>query len=161
MHARVFAQTARLDLAALVRSTQKFFEATVEVLEERGLAVQAPDARPAEPFARLRISSARRHYSGIFRVTCRSALAEDWAAAQAAETRGRATGMGTLALRCIAVWDVEGDAEGASEAALLNLCAVLASVALGPVLPADESTLFGVRGAMDRLEALTGRSLSR
>jgi hypothetical protein len=161
MRARVFAQTARLDLAALVRSTQKFFEATVEVLEERGLAVPAPDARTLEPFARLRISSARRRYSGVFRVTCRTALAEDWVAAQAAEARGRATGMGALARRCVTVWEVEGDEESAPEAALLSLCAVLASVALGPVLPADESTLFGVRGAMERLEALTGRSLSR
>ena len=45
--------------------------------------------------------------------------------------------------------------------ALLNLCAILASVALGPVLTPDESALFGVRGAMERVEAVVGRSLRR
>jgi hypothetical protein len=161
MHARLFAQTPRLDLAALVRSTQQFFEASVEVLEQRGLVADAPGEHTSEPFARLRISSARRQYSGVFRVRCRSALVADWQAAQSAEIRGRATGMGALAQRCSAIWEIEAEPETTSEAALLNLCAVLAAVALGPVLPEDESTLFGVRGAMERLEALTGRSLAR
>jgi hypothetical protein len=43
----------------------------------------------------------------------------------------------------------EGEATGTAE---LQLSALLASVALGPVLPEDESTLYGVRGAMERAE---------
>jgi hypothetical protein len=68
--------------------------------------------------------------------------------------------MSLLASRCPSVWEVHPEA-GASEAACLNLCAILAAVALGPTLPPDASTLFGVRGAMQRLEALTGSSLMR
>ena len=67
--------------------------------------------------------------------------------------------MAALAGRCQFVWWLSPGAEESPP--LLNLCAILASVALGPVLPADESALFGVRGAMERFERLVGRSLSR
>jgi hypothetical protein len=61
--------------------------------------------------------------------------------------------MAALARRCASVWQVEPQAPE-SEAATHNLCAIMASVALGPVLPPDDSTLFGVRGAMERVERL-------
>jgi hypothetical protein len=59
--------------------------------------------------------------------------------------------MSDLAARCPAVWTIsaEGEVTGTAE---LQLSALLASVALGPVLPEDESTLYGVRGAMERAE---------
>jgi hypothetical protein len=58
-----------------------------------------------------------------------------------------------LAERCPTIWEVSAiDAD--SELARLNLCAILAAVGLGPVLPDDCSTLFGVRGAMERVEKL-------
>jgi glycine/D-amino acid oxidase-like deaminating enzyme len=93
-------------------------------------------------------------------VRSRAATPDDHRAARDAEERGRAGGMGLLAARCQSVWEVtpEGDE---SEAATLNLCAIAAAVALGPTLPPDASTLFGVRGAMERLERLTGASLLR
>lgn len=161
---RVFAQvpSGRLDLALLVQNARRFFEATVEVLAENGLVEGAPTlAEPgAPPSARIRIESARRRFRATFRVVCRPAEASDWDAARRAEQNGRATGMGQLAARCSSVWQVEPE-EPNSEPALLNLCALLASIALGPVLPPDESTLFGIRGAMERLERLTGPSLAR
>ena len=40
--------------------------------------------------------------------------------------------------------------ESPLEAARLTLAGICASVALGPVLPPDGSTLFGVRGAIER-----------
>lgn len=144
---RVFTQTEALDPALLVRQATRFFEGVLEVLEEPG-----PGA------LRVRIMSPRRGFSSEYTLRTRAKSAEDDAAAARAEARGRAGGMAALAARCAHVWTVEGDAQGP---ALLNLCAVLASVALGPVLPADESTLFGVRGAMERVEALTTRSLLR
>ena len=73
--------------------------------------------------------------------------------ARDAEARGRAAGMSLLADRCPTIWDVEPSAED-NELARLHLCAILASVALGPVLPDDGSTLFGVRGAMERVQRL-------
>ena len=57
--------------------------------------------------------------------------------------------MSTLAERCPTVWEVSSVGVD-SELARLNLCGILASVALGPVLPDDGATLYGVRGAMER-----------
>ena len=80
---------------------------------------------------------------------------EDLSNARDAEARGRAGGMGALAERCQSVWEVR-DVAGAEAdpAALLTLCAICASVALGPILPTDHATLFGVRGAIERRDAL-------
>jgi hypothetical protein len=165
---RVFAQAQNgcVNLAQLVQNARKHFEASVEVLQQDGLVEGATEALTSEarPWVRLRLSSARRGFSAILRVTCRLATSADWEAAQRAERNGRAAGMGLLAARCGAVWEVEPEVEPEGEPsvpALLNLCALLASVALGPVLPPDEETLFGIRGAMERLDALTGRSLAR
>jgi hypothetical protein len=59
--------------------------------------------------------------------------------------------MGALAEKCPQVWTLEGSGEsGASDAAYLTLAGICASIALGPVLPPDGSTLFGVRGAIER-----------
>jgi hypothetical protein len=160
---RVFAQGSdgRLNLAQLIQNARRYFEATVEVLGEEGLVGDPPVESVGEhPWARLRLSSTRRGFDAVFRVACRPATAADWDAARRAEQNGRATGMGQLAARCATVWDVTGEGED-SAPALLNLCALLASAALGPVLPPDESSLFGIRGAMERLEALTTRSLAR
>lgn len=160
---RVFAQSApgQLDIAALLRQAKRFFEAELSVLSQRGLLDSAPHGVTGEwPSLSVRLESARRGFWGEYRVTCREASGPDWDTAREAEVRGRATGMGLLAARCPSVWEIE-PLEQSCDAALLNLCAVLASLALGPVLPDDEATLYGVRGAMERVEAKSGRSLQR
>ncbi len=68
------------------------------------------------------------------------------ALARAAEQRGKAFGMAQLAERCPWVWQVGCDGELETRLTWL-LCAALAAWGLGPVLPPDQSTLFGVRGA--------------
>jgi len=140
---RVFAQreTPELDLAEMVRATRRYFEATLEI----------QDARADAGSAVLELSSATHGYRGVFLLTARAATEADRADARVAEERGRAGGMATLAARCKSVWTVEPIGAN-DDRACLNLCAILAAVALGPVLPEDRSTLFGVRGAMERLE---------
>jgi hypothetical protein len=137
---RVFSQDPDLvaRLPQLLQHARRFFAAEIEVLS-------------ASPSVRLRVLSARYPGSGSFRVEARPTNHEDRVAAEAAEARGRAGGMAGLAARCPAVWVVtsEGDVSGSAE---LQLLALLASVALGPVLPPDASTLYGVRGAMERAE---------
>jgi hypothetical protein len=157
---RIFSQTpdAAIDPAAIVRTATRFFEADIEVLSLRDLRNEDPPSEGSE--LTLRLDSARRKLSGSFRVHTRLAMAADYDAAREAEVRGSAGGMGLLAARCPTIWQVNPEGE-VSPGAILNLCAVLAAVALGPTLPPDGSTLYGVRGAMERLEALTGRSLSR
>jgi hypothetical protein len=88
---------------------------------------------------------------GDFRITARDTSKDDIMNARDAEARGRAAGMAALAEKCSQLWTIEaGGSEVPSEAAYLTLAAVCASVALGPVMPPDAATLFGVRGAIER-----------
>jgi hypothetical protein len=149
MATRVFSQ--QLDLVAalpqLLAHARRFFAAELNVLASS--PPERPERLPAE--VTLRLESARYPGSGTFRIVSQQPTAADHADAEAAETRGRAGGMAQLAARCQALWVVtaEGEISGSAE---LQLSALLASVALGPVLPADGSTLYGVRGAMERAE---------
>lgn len=149
MPTRVFSQQPDLvaALPRLLQHARRFFAAELDVLGS-----SPPDRpQPLDAFVGLRLSSARYPGHGTFRITSRPASADDRFAAEAAEARGRAGGMSELAARCPAVWVVthEGEVTGSAE---LQLSALLASIALGPVLPEDESTLYGVRGAMERAE---------
>jgi hypothetical protein len=134
-------------LPQIMAHARRFFAAEVEVLGA------APPERPepASSFVLLRLDKARYAGSGTFRITSRPATEADRADADRAEVLGRATGMAQLARRCPNLWTLEpeGEATGAAE---LQLSGLLASVALGPVLPIDGSTLYGVRGAMERAE---------
>jgi hypothetical protein len=104
---------------------------------------------------RVRGSGAR---EATFMVTQRPRTEQDLSEAREAERRSRASGMSDLAARCSVVWEVaaERPAEG-DEGLLLELCAVLAFAALGPVLPPDGAALFGVRGARERADRLLKR----
>ncbi|RYZ07199.1 MAG: hypothetical protein EOO73_12570 [Myxococcales bacterium] len=149
MPTRVFSQEPDLvaALPRLLQHARRFFAADLNVLGS-----SPPDrASPQEGYVGLRWESARYPGQGTFRVTSRAANDDDRFAAEAAEARGRAGGMSELAARCACVWTIttEGEATGTAE---LQLSALLASVALGPVLPEDGSTLYGVRGAMERAE---------
>jgi hypothetical protein len=146
---RVFSQQADLvaSLPKLLAHARRFFAAEVEVLSAS--PVERPEPLDAE--VRVRLASARYPGSGTFRIVARPSSDDDRFAAEAAEARGNADGMSLLAARCPAIWSItaEADVKGTAE---LQLSALLASVALGPVLPKDGSTLYGVRGAMERAE---------
>jgi hypothetical protein len=149
MTTRVFSQQPDLvaALPKLLAHARRFFSAEVEVLSAS--ASERPDL--AQAVVSLRLESARYPGSGSFRIESRPATDADRLAAERAELRGKAGGMSLLAARCSALWLItaEADVSGVAE---LQLSALLASVALGPVLPNDESTLYGVRGAMERAE---------
>jgi hypothetical protein len=153
MAVRVFSQQPDLvaALPKLLNHARRFFAAELDVLSA------SPPARsePEHAEVTLRLSSARYPGAGTFKLVSRPSTNDDRFAAEAAETRGQATGMSLLAARCPVVWTVTGDGE-ISGSAELQLSALLASVALGPVLPEDGSTLYGVRGAMERAEKAAG-----
>jgi hypothetical protein len=140
---RIFTQApgGTLDPAHLLVQARRFFEAAVEVLAVDGDGVH------------LALESEARGYVGRFVVRARAVSERDLEEARAAEARGRAAGMSALAARCAHLWELE-PLDDTPPAATLNLCALLASIALGPVLPPDAATLFGVRGAMERVERL-------
>lgn len=142
----VFAQALapRVDSDSLGRNAQRYFKASIQAL---------PAAENA-PTASTRIElEGPRGVKGTFSLRERPRTADDLERAQIAEQRSRAAGMAALAERCASVWLVEPEA-GADQIATLMLCAIIASVGLGPVLPPDDSSLFGVRGAMERVERL-------
>lgn len=149
MAVRVFSQQPDLvaALPKLLAHARRFFAAEVDVLSA-SLPTRS-ELEQAE--VKLRLSSARYPGAGTFKLVSRLSSDDDRFAAEQAETRGQATGMSQLAARCPVVWTVTGEGE-ISGSAELQLSALLASVALGPVLPEDGSTLYGVRGAMERAE---------
>lgn len=169
------AQSARLDLAELLRHVRRFFPRwELEVLSDSGQAADAPPPEVLTTEFELRETGGARRAQ--LSCTVRSATPDDRARAVQAEERGRAGGMAALAARCGYVVEVVArpstvPGESRSELGakpdeasteLLTFCAMLASVTLGPVLPPDGSTLFGVRGARERAEALAGgRTLLR
>jgi len=62
-------------------------------------------------------------------------------------------GFDALVARARRVWQVRREPEEGSDArAPLLLSAVLASVFLGPIVPPGGGTIFGVKGARERLE---------
>jgi len=146
---RIFAQRERLalDLPELLRATRTYFDATLDVQAQR------PAAGDGRDYVEVQLSCPKFGYEGRFSIHTRWTSEHDRADARDAEQRGRAAGMATLAERCPTIWDVEALGQD-SELARLNLCGILAAVALGPVLPDDGSTLYGVRGAMERVEKL-------
>ncbi|MBK7578777.1 MAG: hypothetical protein IPI67_01110 [Myxococcales bacterium] len=159
MHFVVFAQRdePRVDLAGIVKNARQHFGASIEVLSERGFQ---PGEPAVETEVKLELSRPDRGILGRFTLLARLRTDTDLARARRAEIAGRAAGMAELCTRCTTVWVIHPEPES-SELALHTLCAILASTALGPVLPPDDSTLYGVRGAMQRVDALHGSGLSR
>ena len=149
---RVFAQRPDLtiDLPELLRATRSYFDVSLDVQSRTDPGDQVE----------LVLRSDKHDYEGRLSIRSRPRSAFDLADAQQAEAVGRASGMSLLAERCPTIWEVEPVGPD-SELARLNLCAILASVALGPVLPDDCSTLYGVRGAMERVARLLELRVSR
>ena len=146
---RVFAQRQGLtiDLVALLGAARRYFDATLDVQSQSEASELLGDR------VRVLLRCEKHGYEGLLSVCSRPTTEYDRADARRAEELGRAAGMAALAERCPTIWDVEPVGQD-SELARLNLCGILACVALGPVLPDDGSTLYGVRGAMERVERL-------
>ena len=142
---RVFAQrdNPALDLPELLNATRRFFDATLDVQSRSDTGEQVE----------LLLRCEKHGYEGRLSVSGRPVTESDLVDARTAEQRGRAAGMSSLAERCHTIWEVKSIGTD-SELARLNLCGILASVGLGPVLPDDGSTLFGVRGSMERVDRL-------
>jgi hypothetical protein len=94
---------------------------------------------------------------GKYRVTVRPVTEIDLGRAREAALRGRAAGMDDLAARCGFVWLVE-PVGAPPEWLTWECCALLAFVALGPILPPDGSSLLGVRSARERAARISPRT---
>lgn len=126
----------------------RYFGGSFEVLPAAG--AERSESSPADATP---VRCTVRGQSATFAVSVRRVTTDDLAAAARAEARGEAFGMAALAARCSHVWRVEAP-RGSEPWVLLECCALLASAALGPILPPDEDTLLGVRSARERAEKL-------
>ena len=154
---RVFSQASPDDEAGearLVQTARAHFAAALSV-RTRHIRGDATPARREQ----LTVTLAQKTRTSDHTVTRRAATEDDWRAADEAEVRGRAGGMATLARRCRWLWEIEANdapagVPASDEQATLTLCAIVAATELGPVLPPNGDTLYGVRGARERAERL-------
>ena len=141
----VFSQEPKgpFETERLASHAARFFRAKLERLET------GPD------WVRVRLTGAS--FDAELTLRARDVTRDDLQDAKGAEARGKAAGMSALAERCSQIWEI-GAAEGSSpnEAAYLAMSGICASVALGPVLPPDHSTLFGGKKAETALRSLYG-----
>ena len=134
-----------VDTATLSRHAEQFFGATLTLLE-RGRG----GGRDAKPW-RFAMKSTRGAYDATFVLRTRKVESSDLRAARDAEARGGVVGMEALASDCAHVWELDADDATTSHASYA-MCAVLASVALGPIMPPEHDALLGVRAARERAE---------
>ncbi len=151
----MFAQEkhARLPLATLLNNARNYFGWSVTVLDEQG--VPADGSPVLQSSVVLELEHGKRGDRARFDIAARAVDPRDLLAARDAEAKSQAAGMANLAERCRIVWEVT-PAPHTPQAATYEMCAVLASAALGPVMPRDCSTLFGVRGALERARRAEG-----
>jgi hypothetical protein len=143
----VFCQSedAEVDVARLRSHASQFFGASFEVVGKPAVRGMGKDQ-----VTELRLALRTQGGADIgFTLVSRPVENADMIAAREAEARGNVPGMGALAERCARVWELREPTD-APVATVYLLCALLASVALGPVLPPDHSTLMGVRSARER-----------
>jgi len=132
---RVFAQSGDVVLPVdrLTTQARSHFDAVLAVIGQGD-------------FGATCLSYAARGARGDFDVSVRQLGAEDIAAARDVERAKPTGGLADLALRCRTVWTLEARGEP-PEWLVFEFSALLASVALGPILTPEGSSLLGVRGA--------------
>jgi hypothetical protein len=133
--------TPCLELDRLVGQASRYFSAELEVVSQDTNGCQAT----------LRLKQG--NVTASFELHARLADASDRARLQPAELANQSYGMAGLGERCTCVWEVT-PAPDTPRAACFQFGALLASIALGPLLPPDGSGLYGVRSARVLAEQL-------
>lgn len=143
MRYRIFTPIAHADFEYvwLARNASLFFRSKIQLVEREPerLVVQFQGDFAKEPIELSLLG--------------RSVKKQDRKDVIEAERLGQAAGMGSLASQCRLLWELAAP-EDAPPAALLAFAAATASVALGPILPPDGLTLFGVRDAFAKAEQM-------
>jgi hypothetical protein len=143
--------SSRVDGGLWMAQATRFFDASVEVTPQKRYPENGQPIRDA-----LQVTVS---FAGASAVVSVQTLPLDdapllVAAAERAVARMGGAGFDVLLGRARRLWQVR--LEGEPRAASL-VTAILASVLLAPVLPPDQNSMFGVKGARQRFEALTPR----
>ncbi len=127
--------TPRLDAARLAHQARTFFDVelrfdeTTSLVELSSRELRASRVRvAASPLDEATLARARRGVAAI-----------------------GGAGFDVLVDRARSAYRVTLDGDG-DDRAPLTVAAIVASIVLGPIVPPDEETIFGVRGARQRLE---------
>jgi hypothetical protein len=138
----VFAQSdvREIPASAIAAQAVRFFQATID-----------PAESPA-PVGSTRLVFSSDRARATFTIAGRAARPADVAAARREEAKVGAAGLGDLAARCRTVFEVTPES-GTEEWLALDFAALVASVALGPILT-PEGALLGVKSARSRADRL-------
>jgi len=143
--------SARFDVALWAHKARTFFGAALEL--------EQPKAYPSgeAPASDAAVVEVKRKAGGAkTRVLVVTLPVEEAPEARLAAEAGAAAiggaGMDVLVQRARRVWQIVSEvADGEDPAAPLALAAILASVFLAPIVPPGGGTIFGVKGARERL----------
>lgn len=144
---------SRVDAARWAHQAETFFRATLRVIQEKRYPSGTLPIVDA-----VEIEIAPRGVESKTRVLVVTLPIDRLPAAQrAGEAGARAiggAGMDVLVGRAKRVWQIAGAVEaGGNALAPLALAGVLASLLLAPIVPPGAGTIFGVKGARERLSA--------
>ncbi len=138
---------ARVEMPRWMHAARTFLDAELSSLEGGEGGEILIGVAPARAVAKVTVVRVR--------TMLVSEAPEVLAAAHAGVRAIGGAGMDALVAKAKRVWQVGRAVEGAGDArAPLVLAAALATVMLAPVVPPDEVTIFGVRGARVRLEKM-------
>jgi hypothetical protein len=161
-----------LDLAAVIKCSYRYLDGTVTVLQETGCAYDSSRLQSSErddfgtclgyskPFGALFRISLKQGLIGVFRVIPRPSTPADFATVKAVANESGQLDLGEIAVRCQTVCEVVADVAPEmnltlppAPALVLNMCAVLAVPARGPILLEDGS-LLDAKDAWERVQGL-------
>ncbi|TKD08451.1 hypothetical protein [Polyangium fumosum] len=143
--------SARVDMALWAHKARTFFGVTLEIEQPKAY----PNGEtPAADAAVMLVQ--RKGHRAASRVHVVTVPVEEAPEARLCAEAGAAAiggaGMDVLVQRGLRVWQVSSEvAEGDDPDAPLALAAILASILLAPIVPPGGGTIFGVKGARERL----------
>lgn len=146
--------TARIDIASLAHKARTFFATALEIDPVKAYPNEnTPDADAVH----IEISPLRKSKGASTRVRVVTwPLARDPSFRALGDGAARAiggAGMDALVARAKRIWQVsKAVTSGTDDHAPLRVAAILAAVLLAPIVPPEGNTMYGVKGARERLE---------
>ena len=149
--------SSRIDIATLAQKARTFFATTLEIDPVKAYPNGETPHTDAVfidimPLGKRAVAKATR----VFVVTWPLEIDPQFRAiGDAAANAIGGAGMDVLVARAKRIWQVSKDVtHGEDRNAPLRIAAIFASVLLAPIVPPEGDTIYGVKGARERLERL-------
>jgi hypothetical protein len=146
--------SARVDIAILAHKARTFFATAIEISPAKAYPNGETPESDAVHFDITPLGKRAAALTRVFVVTW--PMANDptiRAVGDAAAHAIGGAGMDVLVARTKRIWQVSQEVvQGDDRNAPLRVAAILASVLLAPIVPPEGNTMYGVKGARERLE---------